>query len=65
MGLVGNLFGVGYKNKIEGFKDEFNRARQAFDLSVRLDIFKAIDGMGVSSNISHGNALMHIVMQRL
>lgn len=43
---TGNLFGNEYREKLDGFKDEFGRARESFDRSIGLEMFKAIHGIG-------------------
>ena len=44
--FVGNLIGSDYKEKLDDFKENFERAKKSFDLSLRLEIFKAIHGIG-------------------
>lgn len=43
---LGNLFGQAYKDHIDGFKNDLERTKNAFNRSVLLEIFEAIDGIG-------------------
>ena len=43
---IGNLLGKAYKDKIDGFKEDLERTREAFNRSISLEVFKAIDGIG-------------------
>ena len=45
-GSAGNLIGSDYKEKLDDLKENFRRAKKSFDLSLRLEIFKAIHGIG-------------------
>ena len=41
--MQGNLFLSKYKEKIDGFKGEFDSKMNAFDRSVSLETFKSVD----------------------
>lgn len=43
---IGEIFGSEYKEKIAGFHKTFVRAKDAFDRSVALTTFAAVDGIG-------------------
>ena len=43
---AGNLFGAEYHSKITSLKEDFGRAKNAFDQSIALEAFKMISGMG-------------------
>ena len=35
-----------YQTRLEDFRREFNRAKEAFDRSIQLDVMKAVHGIG-------------------
>ena len=43
---VGNLIGDKYQEKVDDLKKESKKAMESFDRSLRLEIFKAIHGIG-------------------
>ena len=43
---AGGLFDKTYKEKIDGFKNDLRRAKDVFDRTVNLVMFRAIDGIG-------------------
>ena len=49
---AGNLIGSKYQEKVDDLKTEFEKARESFDLSLRLEIFKAIHGIGEHATLS-------------
>ena len=49
---TGNLIGSEYREKVDDLKAEFKKAKESFDLSVRLEIFKAIHGIGEYATFS-------------
>ena len=49
---AGNLIGNEYQEKVNNLKTEFDKARKSFDLSLRLEIFKAIHGIGEYATLS-------------
>lgn len=50
---VGNLLGKAYKDHIDGFKEALERTKEAFNQSVNLEVFRAIDGIGKRFKCSH------------
>ena len=48
---VGNIFGAGRRDELNEMTAEFARAKEAFDRSLQLEIFKAVDGIGQSIHI--------------
>ena len=44
------MLGDEYKDKIEAFKKEFDRAKEAFDRSMQVEVLKAIHGIGKSTH---------------
>jgi hypothetical protein len=45
--LIGNLFRDEYKEKVDEFKAKLAIAKESFDRSIRLEVLKAINGIGV------------------
>jgi hypothetical protein len=43
---IGNLFGGEYREKVDEYKTELAQAKESFDRSIGLEIFKAVDGIG-------------------
>ena len=43
---AGNLIGNEYQKKVDELNKEFKNAKESFDRSLRLKIFKAIHGIG-------------------
>ena len=42
----GNLFKNDYKLQVRLFKAEFDRAKESLEQSLRVEIFKAVNGIG-------------------
>ena len=49
---IGNLLGKAYKDKIDGFKEDLERTMEAFNRSISLEVFRAIDGIGEYSSVT-------------
>ena len=49
---AGNLIGNEYQEKVNDLKTEFEKAKESFDRSIRLEIFKAIRGIGEHTTFS-------------
>jgi hypothetical protein len=43
---IGNLFGNEYREKVDEFKEELAGAKESFDRSIGLEVFKVIHGIG-------------------